>query len=204
MFTGLVRSLGVVERIDNNQLEVIGVDFPFSLGDSVAVNGVCLTVSYKITNGFGVDVSPETWQRSNLGHLKLGHRVNLEPALAVGDKLGGHFVSGHVDGLGTLRSMARQDNSWWLDFSIPQRLRPYVAEKGSVAVNGVSLTIATCNDGFQVAVIPYTFYHTNLQHLDSHVPVNLEMDILAKYVESLLQANSPPEITPEFLQEHGY
>ncbi len=202
MFTGLVRSLGVIERIDNNQIEVIGVDFPFALGDSVAVNGVCLTVSYKIPNGFGADVSPETRQRSNLGFLKLGNRVNLEPSLAVGDKLGGHFVSGHVDGLGTLRSMTRQENSWWLDFAIPHRLQRYVAEKGSVAVNGVSLTIATCNDGFQVAVIPHTFYHTNLQHVNSNVPVNLEMDILAKYVESLVRPQ--PEITEDFLREHGY
>lgn len=203
MFTGLIRSLGVIERLDNRQLEVSGVNFPYSIGDSVAVNGVCLTVSYLIDNGFGADVSPETWQRTNLGYLKIGSRVNLEPSLAVGDKLGGHFVSGHVDGLGFLRSIHSGDNSWWLDFKIPDRLQCYVAEKGSVAVDGISLTIAACNEGFQVAVIPHTFYNTNLQYITPNTPVNLEMDILAKYVESLLKVK-PPAITPEFLKEHGY
>ncbi|MCS6959559.1 MAG: riboflavin synthase [Pseudanabaenaceae cyanobacterium SKYGB_i_bin29] len=205
MFTGLIRSLGVVQNINDRQLEVVGVNFPFALGDSIAVNGVCLTVSYLIEGGFGTDVSPETRRRTNLGYLKAGNRVNLEPSLAVGDKIGGHFVTGHVDGLGTLRSMTLQGNSWWLDFAVPPHLQKYLAEKGSIAVNGVSLTIATCHDGFQVAVIPHTFYHTNLQHVNNNVPVNLEMDILAKYVESLLKFKQPTaSLTTEFLQEHGY
>lgn len=204
MFTGLIRSLGLVEQINDHGLEIIGADFPFTIGDSIAVNGVCLTVSHLIEGGFGADVSPETWSRTNLGYLKAGDRLNLEPALAVGDKLGGHFVSGHVDGLGKLRSVTNQNNSWWMDFSIPDRLQRYVAEKGSVAVNGISLTIATCNDGFQVAIIPHTFFATNLCQLKQDTPVNLEMDILAKYVESIMQADNKPGITPAFLTEHGY
>ncbi|MFN3360467.1 MAG: riboflavin synthase [Pseudanabaenaceae cyanobacterium] len=205
MFTGLIRSLGIVHSINDRQLEVAYVNFPFAVGDSIAVNGVCLTVSYLIKDGFGADVSPETWRRTNLGYLKPGNRVNLEPSLAVGEKIGGHFVTGHVDGLGVLRSLTLQGNSWWLDFTVPPHLQKYLAEKGSIAVNGVSLTIATCNDGFQVSVIPHTFYNTNLQHVNSNVPVNLEVDILAKYVESLLRFHpSEPPITSEFLQEHGY
>ncbi len=202
MFTGLIRSLGVVTGIDTDRLVVGGVDFPCRIGDSVAVNGVCLTVVEVMEGGFRADVSPETWRRTNLGYLQINDRVNLEPALAVGDKLGGHFVSGHVDGLGTLRSVTQQDNSWWFDFAIPPALRRYVAEKGSVAINGVSLTIAGCADGLQVAVIPYTFAHTNLQYVDGRIPVNLEMDLLAKYVESLIKPQ--PEITTDFLKEHGY
>ncbi|PLS67594.1 MAG: riboflavin synthase [Cyanobacteria bacterium M5B4] len=188
MFTGLIKSLGTIARRDDRQLEVTGVNFPYTIGDSIAVNGACLTVAYLTDQGFGADVSPETWQRTNLGYLKVGDPVNLEPSLAVGDKLGGHFVSGHVDGLGHLRSMTQQDNSWWMDFTIPDRLQCYVAEKGSIAVNGVSLTIAGCEDGFQVAIIPHTFMVTNLQHLSKDIPVNLEVDILAKYVESLIQS----------------
>jgi riboflavin synthase len=178
-------------------------------GDSVAVDGLCLTVVEILPDGFLADVSPETLRRSTWGQGSLGPRtVNLEPALRVGDKLGGHFVSGHIDGVGQLWDQAATGNAWELSFKVPEEIGRYIVPKGSVAVNGVSLTIAEVRQGgcwFKVAVIPQTYRETNLSQLQVGDPVNIEADILGKYVEKLLGL-LPPEssVSLEFLAEHGY
>jgi riboflavin synthase len=159
----------------------------FELGESVAVNGVCLTVAAVTSGVFDADVSPETLQRSNLGALTVGDRVNLERALRPVDRLGGHFVLGHVDGTGRVTERGRQGDFEELRFQAPEAVRRYLVEKGSVAVDGVSLTVARCEaEGFRVAVIPHTLERTTLAGCRPGDPVNLEADILGKYVEKLL------------------
>lgn len=183
------------------------------LGDSIAVDGVCLTVETALTNGFIVTASPETLNRSTLGHLSDGAIVNLEGSLRVGSKIGGHFVTGHVDGLGTLEAAIATNTSWELRFAvISPTVARYIVSKGSIAVNGISLTVADCSpsgDWFSVAVIPVTYTETNLQYLKPHQPVNLEGDVLGKYAERFLNLGpattaATADISLDFLAEHGY
>ncbi|MBW4520063.1 MAG: riboflavin synthase [Scytolyngbya sp. HA4215-MV1] len=226
MFTGLIQGLGKLRSLNENQLEITCVAgaidqilSDLAMGDSVAVDGVCLTVVDILHQGFIADASPETLCRSTLGQLAADY-VNLETSLRVGSKLGGHFVTGHVDGTGCLQSATQTATSWELVFAVksPQISR-YIIPKGSIAVNGVSLTISECDsDGteFTVAVIPHTYIETNLQFLRSGSWVNLEGDILGKYVEKFLRLDpkrssgmsrsSQPleQISPDFLAEHGY
>lgn len=206
MFTGLVQALGQIEPYQNGQLTInCAALLPkVAIGDSVAVNGVCLTVAEILAKGFRADVSPETLSRSNLG---LPHQppANLEMALAVGDRLGGHFVSGHIDAIGKLCSSTMVGGAWEISFSAPVELGRYIVPKGSIAINGVSLTIAKCNSSgtwFSTAVIPHTYSSTNLQYLEMGSPVNLEADVLGKYVEKFMQARQ--DITKDFLAEHGW
>jgi riboflavin synthase len=195
------------------------------LGDSVSVDGVCLTVTEILPQGFTADVSPETLDRSTLGQqAALGSElayVNLEPSLRVGSKIGGHFVTGHIDGTGYLESVVQTDIAWEMSFRVAEaRVARYLVPKGSIAVNGVSLTVADCTatgDWFKVAVIPVTYAETNLRYLQSGSPVNLEGDVLGKYVEKFLRLGTgteaiadlealiqPDDLTPTFLAEHGY
>jgi riboflavin synthase len=186
-----------------------------AIGDSVAVDGACLTVETLTGTGFVVTISPETLQRTTLGQsVDTDWVVNLEPALRVGDRLGGHFVTGHIDGIGQVQSLQQTAESWEIGFTVALALGRYILPKGSVAVNGVSLTVADCTeDGtqFTVAVIPHSFANTNLQSLVSQHAVNIETDVLGKYVAKLLRhptdnlgAEHYSEITPEFLAEHGF
>jgi riboflavin synthase len=180
VFTGLVREVGTVASFDGSRLEIES-SLHTSIGDSVAVDGVCLTV---VANDgiLAFDAVAETLARTTLGNLSQGARVNLEPALRVGDALGGHYVQGHIDGVATVRSTG--DLTW---FGAPPDLLRYVAEKGSVAVAGTSLTVAAIDDaGFAVALIPHTREATTLGALAPGDRVNLEVDILAKYVERAL------------------
>ncbi len=205
MFTGLIQALG---QIEHNHGGKIAINCPeilakLAIGDSVAVNGVCLTVAEISAQGFVADISPETLSRTN---LKNSAPVNLEMALAVGDRLGGHFVTGHIDCVGTLSESVIAGGSWELSFAAPIELGRYIIAKGSVAVNGISLTVAQCNKSgtwFQVAVIPHTYTSTNLQFLRSGSSVNLEADLLGKYVEKFMGGNNS-EITAGFLTEHGW
>ncbi len=189
-----------------------------TVGDSVAVDGVCLTVVEILPQGFVADASPETLARSTLGHRPEA-RVNLETALRVGSKLGGHFVTGHVDGIGTLESSVPTATSWEMTFTTTAAVARYVIAKGSIAVNGISLTVAYCDpEGthFTVAVIPHTYAATNLHGLRPGQTVNLEGDILGKYVEKFLRSGTMPHLaqslaqspvatlTSEFLAENGY
>lgn len=215
MFTGLIQTIGMIEQRDRDQLVIHCPDLvaKIAIGDSVAVNGVCLTATYVSDTNFVADVSPETLGRTNLGDRKLKY-VNLEMALAVGDRIGGHFVSGHIDGMGKLSDRTLVGNSWELSFEAIPEVAHYIVFKGSIAINGISLTVSYCNDSgtsFRVAVIPHTYDNTTLKDLDLGSSVHLEGDILGKYVEKFLRSgnlaqNSPAPtlVTPEFLTEHGW
>jgi riboflavin synthase len=179
MFTGIVREVGRVAEFDGHRL-VVDADTSAAQGDSVAVDGVCLTAVDGSQLAF--DVVDETLSRTTLGGLKPGDRVNLEPALRAGDPLGGHYVQGHVDGVGRVRSAGTEV---WID-TTPDVLR-YVVIKGSITVDGVSLTVAALDDsGFGVALVPHTLAATTLGELEPGDSVNLETDVLAKYVERLV------------------
>lgn len=222
MFTGLIQGLGYLQPQGQQQILVKcgAVKFWDSLavGDSVAVDGVCLTVETLMAQGFVVSVSPETVQRTTLAQrLHMHQAVNLEPALSVGDRLGGHFVTGHIDDVGVVQGIQQTDTSWELSFVVPDAIARYIVHKGSVAINGVSLTVADCNESgthFKVAVIPHSFANTNLQALNPGDQVNIETDILGKYVAKLLRLpdhesstanlSDLSEITPEFLTIHGF
>jgi riboflavin synthase len=182
VFTGIVREVGRVASFDGRRLVVDAQTTPAE-GDSIAVAGVCLTAVDGSRLAF--DVVEETLRRTTLGALEVGDRVNLEPALRAGDPLGGHLVQGHVDGVGRVRAVGELV---WID--APAELRRYFAEKGSVTVDGVSLTVAALDaDGFAVALVPHTLEVTTLGALEPGDPVNLEVDVLAKYVERLLPAS---------------
>lgn len=235
MFTGLIQTLGTVQPLGNGELQIecqaetaATILNDLELGDSVAVDGVCLTVTQILSAGFLAAVSPETLRRSTLGNLTGAAPVNLESSLRVGSKLGGHFVTGHVDGMGRLESIIQTENSWEIMVAVPDlRVSRYIVPKGSIAINGISLTVSDCDaDGtwFKVAVIPLTYAETNLQYLQPGSWVNLEGDVLGKYVEKLLRpglyrdatlpdqgmerspAPSPAaaEISLTFLTENGY
>ena len=181
MFTGIVRELGRVVAFDGARLLVDAPETSAEVGDSIAVDGVCLTVVEHDGDQFAFDVVAETLSRTNLGMLTADARVNIEPALRAGDPLGGHMVQGHVDGVGRVRSVSQPV---WID-APPDVLR-YCVEKGSIAVDGVSLTIAALDDaGFAVALVPHTLAATTLGAAKSGDRVNLEVDVLAKYVERL-------------------
>ena len=189
MFTGIVEEVGVVAKITDNGMTVLAtkVTEDLKLGDSIAVNGTCLTaVSFDRTE-FSVDLSPETVRRTSLGRLSVGGPVNLERALLASDRMGGHIVQGHVDGTGRIMSTKRDADSTIFRIRVPKRLNRYIVEKGFVAVDGISLTVVKIGaSSFTLAVIPYTLKNTNLAALSVGDRVNLEADILAKYVESLL------------------
>ena len=180
------------------------------VGDSISVDGVCLTVVKMSGTTFTVEVSPETLRRSTLAAAGPGYPVNLETALRMSDPLGGHLVSGHVDGMGEILEVASEGNSWRYRFRVPREISRYLVEKGSVAVDGVSLTVAECGEGeFSVSVIPHTAQSTALGRKKAWDRVNLENDIIAKYVEKFLRqkedpAQPPPRIDAAFLSRHGF
>jgi riboflavin synthase len=195
VFTGIVREVGHVASVGGRgdgiwlEIEAPATSAQATVGDSVAINGVCLTVVAVANGRLAFDAVPETLSRTSLGRLGTGSRVNLEPALRAGDPLGGHYVQGHVDGVGTVREVADEGEGKriWLD--APPELLRYVVEKGSVAVEGTSLTVAGLDEtGFAVALIPHTLAETTLGELSPGDTVNLEADVLAKYVERLLPA----------------
>jgi riboflavin synthase len=180
MFTGIVREVGRVAAFDGSRL-IVETGTEADVGDSVAIAGVCLTVAARRDGSLAFDVVPETLARTTLGSLSAGAEVNVEPSLRAGDPLGGHIVQGHVDGVGTLRE--RGDLTW---FDAPSEIVRYCVEKGSIAVDGTSLTVAATDDeGFAVALVPHTLEATTLGALSPGDRVNLEVDLLAKYVERL-------------------
>ncbi len=188
MFTGLVQRTGTVASLAGGRLVVdVQPALAVARGDSVAVNGVCLTVTGDSADGLGFDVMAETLRRTALGALSEGERVNLEPALRVGDPLGGHIVQGHVDGVGAVESLEDEGFARLVRVAAaPETLR-YVVEKGSIAVDGVSLTVVSVDDlSFCVSLIPETLEQTTLGGLEPGTEVNLEVDVLAKYVEKLM------------------
>ena len=205
MFTGLVEELGEMvnqQHSSNGAVLVIrgaSVYHDLKQGDSVAVNGICLTVSKLGSAGvFHADVMPETLRRTNLHELQKGSRVNLERALRAGDRLGGHFVSGHIDGTGEILSKQREGNAMVYRVGAPPSVLRYLVEKGSVTVDGISLTVVTVDDkSFSVSLIPHTAALTTLGYKNAGDQVNLEADMLAKYVEKLLAGFFPGHIGPQ-------
>jgi riboflavin synthase len=189
MFTGLVREVGTVASMLDGRLTIDAPETAqgVQLGDSVAIDGVCLTVVAFDGSSFSFDAVPETLSRTALGTLDQESRVNLEPALRAGDPLGGHYVQGHVDGVGSVDSVEPEGEGRRVRFEAPAELLKYIVEKGSIAVQGTSLTVAAVDGtGFEVALIPHTLAATTLGELQPGQPVNLETDVLAKYVEKLL------------------
>lgn len=189
MFTGIVEEVGRVAAVGNNRLTIQAhqVMERLKLGDSIAVNGACLTLVALDQDGFRVDLAPETLRRTCFGELRSGDRVNLERPLGVNDRLGGHIVQGHVDSAGRIASRIQEGDCVSMRISSPRRLIRYIVEKGFVAVDGISLTVVKRGaSSFTVSVIPYTLENTNLKEKPVGARVNLEVDILAKYVESLL------------------
>jgi riboflavin synthase len=188
VFTGLVADKGTIRTIHNGRLEVeTALGAHLAAGDSVAVNGVCLTAVEPYVDGFSADVMPETLRRSSLGPLEPGAEVNLELPLRAGDRMGGHVVQGHVDGTGEVESVREEDNARVVRIRAASELLRYVVEKGSIAVDGVSLTVSTIEDeAFEVSLIPETLERTTLGAAEAGGTVNLEVDVLAKYVEKLV------------------
>ncbi|MQL53589.1 riboflavin synthase [Desulfofundulus thermobenzoicus] len=217
MFTGLIEETGVLAHISRGgnsaRLQIMASRVTEGLlpGDSIAVNGVCLTVVAFDSRSFTADVMAETLARTNLGSLRPGDRVNLERALRLGDRLGGHLVTGHIDGVGRIVRREEQDIAILLTIAAAPELMRYIVEKGSVAVDGTSLTVAAVGEkDFLVSLIPHTAHQTILGGKKPGDRVNLETDIIGKYVEKLLAGQSrldPPEkrdISLEFLSEHGF
>ena len=213
MFTGLVEGIGIIRgKVSRGEGLRLGVAPPFpaaelALGESVAVSGACLTVTEVQGGVFWVDVSPETLRRTTLAAKTPGEPVNLERALRLGDRLGGHLVTGHIDGLGVLRERRPGPEHLYLRVELPEELAPLVIEKGSIAVDGVSLTVNEVKGRtFAVNIIPLTGRETTLSHLKVGDQVNLETDIIGKYVLKLLGPHLPGKggLTPEFLARHGF
>jgi riboflavin synthase len=206
MFTGIVEELGRIRSIARGQLTISAQKAmeDTNPGDSIAVNGACLTVVGLGRDAFSVEVMPETLRRTNLGSLHLGEAVNLERALAVGSRLGGHLVQGHVDGTGRVLSLTPEGEAVLMEVSASSEVMYYLVEKGFIAVDGVSLTIVQRNAAsFSVSLVTYTRQNTTLGRKQPGDPVNLEVDIIAKYVERLASRDRP-RVTPEFLAEHGF
>ncbi len=227
MFTGLIQSLGDLRLLGRDRLALslpsqdgAGILEDLAIGDSVAVDGICLTVEEILADGFIATASPETLQRTTLLHTQAASRVNVETSMRVGSKLGGHFVTGHVDGVGCLMESYETEKAWEMRFGVPSNLgeqwqsniAPYLVPKGSIAVNGISLTVADCDpegNWFKAAVIPHTYQETNLCYLAIGNLVNIESDILGKYVAKLLNhrlgvSTTQNDISVSFLSEHGY
>ena len=211
MFTGIIEELGKVEQLSGGRLTIGAGEVLSDLatGSSVAVNGVCLTAVGITPQGFAADLSPETLSRTNLGDLRAGSRVNLERPLSPTGRLSGHFVQGHVDGAGELLTLdPLRDGNWWLAVRIPADLLRYLVFKGSIAIDGISLTIASLEaDRVGVAIIPHTYERTNLATRRPGDRLNLECDVIAKHVERLLQVmelRPGGSLTVEKLREQGW
>ena len=215
LFTGIIEEVGkivhVVSGSSSGEIRIGArkVLEGTQIGDSIAVNGVCLTVTRLYKDSFTADVMPETLRRTNLGRLNTGDPVDLERAMAAGGRFGGHIVSGHIDGVGHIHEMRREGNAIWVTIGAPPEILRLIVEKGSVAIDGISLTVAKVERGsFAVSVIPHTGEETILLGKKPGDPVNLENDIVGKYVEKLLHFEREEEpksgITMEFLREHGF
>jgi riboflavin synthase len=217
MFTGIVELTGRIASLEHTaEGGRICISLPENgsfaseakPGDSISVNGCCLTAVDWGADHFSADLSGETLRRTSFGEKKPGDIVNLERPLAAGARLGGHFMQGHVDGVGRVTRLTPEGENWWLSVRVPENLRRYVVEKGSIAIDGISLTVARWQDGVaDIAVIPFTHAHTNVRKMVPNDAVNIEVDILAKYVESLLEHKSSaaaPGLTVQRLREEGF
>ncbi|MDE0084962.1 MAG: riboflavin synthase [Candidatus Poribacteria bacterium] len=213
MFTGIVEEIGTITEVYPQSSGVTvkitaeTVLEDAKIGDSIAVDGPCLTVRDLEQRVFVVDISEETRRRTTLRSCKVGTRVNLERSLRLGDRIGGHLVLGHVDEIATISGWKNEGTSSIMQVTVSPKIKPYIAYKGSIAVDGVSLTIADVSDNkFEVALIPHTLQVTTLGDKRNGDSVNIEVDVMARYIETLMQNQIPPSqtIDLEFLQKHGY
>jgi len=213
MFTGIIEELGTVDALETRpagarlRVRCATVMADMAIGASIAVNGVCLTVVEPRPNSFSADLAPETLRLSNLGDLRAGSRVNLERPLGPTGRLSGHIVQGHVDGTGELLSLeALGDENWWLRIRVPAELDPFLVYKGSIAIDGISLTVAEIVSGvLSVTIIPHTFRNTTLAGYRPGARVNIECDILAKHVAKLMgKLGAKERLTVDKLRENGY
>lgn len=213
MFTGIIEDTGKVLRIENRGQEkrlILEIAFDLTgvqLGDSININGVCLTVAQKKGQTIGLDLSPETLQRTTLTKLKEGDKVNLERALKLSDRLGGHIVTGHIDGIGVISERRTERNFIHLRIRVPHSVSKYVVQKGSIAIDGISLTVNEYQEEeIRLTLIPYTLGKTNLMEKRVGDEVNVEADILGKYVEKILDhgGGKAKSIDLSFLKEHGF
>ena len=206
MFSGIIEEVGKIASTQPGKLAIAAylVIQGVQLGDSIAVNGVCLTVTTFDARSFAVDVMPETLKRSNLGSLQTGDKVNLERALALGGRIGGHLVEGHIDATGRVVSLRAEGEAILVRIEAPPEVLRYVVEKGFIAVDGISLTVVTRDaSSFQISMVEYTRQHTNLGGRKVGDRVNLEVDIIAKYVEQYSRVYQPG-VTTDLLREHGF
>lgn len=215
MFTGIIEEVGMIEAIRRGAQSAVltiranRVLEGTEIGDSIAVNGICLTVTNLVNGCFAADVMHETLNRSSFAHLSVGNRVNLERAMAAEGRFGGHIVSGHVDDVGTICRIRRDDNAIWFTVRASEKVMRTIVEKGSVAVDGISLTVADVSSTtFSISAIPHTVQMTVLRDRKEGDLVNIETDIIGKYVEKLLQSaaiqQTPSRITKEFLTQYGF
>lgn len=215
MFTGIIEEMGRIRQVSlagssgQIMIQAKKVLDGTRIGDSIAVNGVCLTVTAIRPDGFTADIMAETYRRSSLGQGKAGDLVNLERAMEAGGRFGGHIMSGHIDGTGVIRSCRREENAVWVAIGTEPEVLRLIVEKGSIGIDGISLTVAKVDETeFQVSVIPHTGEETTLLRKKPGDLVNLENDIVGKYVEKLLKPDQPGEgtgsrITMDFLREYG-
>ena len=211
MFTGIIEEIGIVKEFKKSAqgalivVECKNVIEDIKLGDSIAINGICQTVVSFNNNSFSAQVSPQTLDVTTFSTLKPNDKVNLERALTLSQRLGGHIVTGHVDCVGKILSIEKLSDFYNLRFKVENNFIKYLADKGSVCINGISLTVAQAfSDEFKVAIIPHTFENTNLKDLKIGGFVNLEFDILAKYIEKILLTNNNKVIDENFLKENGF
>lgn len=216
MFTGIVEEMGTIAGIQRGAKSAVltiqanKVFEDIHIGDSIALNGVCLTVTSFSGDTYTADVMNETLQRSSLGSLAIGSRVNLERAMAANGRFGGHIVSGHIDGTGTIKKVEKDDNAIWYTIAAPENLMKYIVEKGSIAIDGISLTVAKRSDvDFAISMIPHTAKETVLSQKKPGDIVNLENDIVGKYIEQLMhyedkKEEKPSTLTREFLLKAGF
>jgi riboflavin synthase len=213
MFTGIVEEVGRVTRIEqrgeNRRITVAAESVPKELhtGNSVSVSGVCLTALDIKPGSFCADLAPETWVRTSFSRIREGALVNLELPMKAGGRFGGHIVQGHVDGVGKLIALERiaDSGNWWLHIELPDDVEKYAVYKGSISIEGISLTVAQLeNDRCTIAIIPHTVEATNLHSLKAGDPVNLEADLIAKYVEKMMKGDAGRSLTIEELVEQGF
>ncbi|MBI4831463.1 MAG: riboflavin synthase [Candidatus Lindowbacteria bacterium] len=210
MFTGIIQEIGTILRISPGQACKIVIRAKkllkgMELGDSVSVDGACLTVTRSDKESFHVDAMPETIEKTTLKYLQVGSRVNMESSLKVGDKMGGHWVTGHVDGTGNILSTQKVGNSVIYEISLSRELSEYLVQKGSVAIDGISLTMIDCgHEAFTVGLIPHTLQHTTLGEKGVGDYVNLETDVIGKYVRRYLKGASEGIVTEKLLRESGF
>lgn len=219
MFTGLVEEIGIVQSIQSNggittlSIEAHEITKDIKVGDSVNTNGACLTVTSFSASSFSVDAVAETMRRTNLSKLKSGDKVNLERALLLSDRLGGHMVSGHIDGTGTISQTKSEGNTHIFTIEATSNIVKYIIEKGSIAIDGISLTVMNVEkNSFKVAIIPHTSHQTTLISKKTGSTVNLECDVIGKYIEKFLllkednnsQSKIKSKINMDFLREHGF